>query len=90
MIDKAEKREVQNDVTDGRWSTRWMMPERLIMRVISMIDEMMTLLVSGDDAKAQFRQITGHKDLLSSSELDECVTNAIAGRVHIKCLSQVF
>ena len=48
-----------------------MMPERLIMRVISMIDEMMTLLESDDEAKAPTRQITGHKDLLSSSELDE-------------------
>ena len=39
-----------------------------------MIDEMMTLLVSDDEAKALTRQITGHKDLLSSSELDESVT----------------
>ena len=46
MIVKANEREVQNDVTDGRLSTRCVMPERLIMRVISMIDEMMTLLVS--------------------------------------------
>ena len=30
-----------------------------------------------DEAKAPTRQITGHKDLLSSSELDESVTNAI-------------
>ena len=29
-----------------------------------------------DEAKAPTRQITGHKDLLSSSELDESVTNA--------------
>ena len=42
-----------------------------------MIDEMMTLLESDDEAKALTRQITGHKDLLSSSELDESVTNAI-------------
>ena len=42
-----------------------------------MIDEMMTLLESDDEAKAPTRQITGHKDLLSSSELDESVTNAI-------------
>ena len=42
-----------------------------------MIDEMMTLLKSDDEAKAPTRQITGHKDLLSSSELDESVTNAI-------------
>ena len=53
------------------------MPERLIMRVISTIDEMMTLLESDDEAKASTRQITGHKDLLSSSEFDESVTNAI-------------
>ena len=51
--------------------------------------EMMTLLVSDDEAKALTRQITGHKDLLSSRdahiqamrksipELDESVTNAI-------------
>ena len=38
---------------------------------------MMTLLESDDEAKALTRQITGHKDLLSSSELDESVTNAI-------------
>ena len=49
-----------------------------------MIDEMMTLLESDDEAKALTRQITGHKDLLSSRdahiqamrksipELDEC------------------
>ena len=42
-----------------------------------MIDEMMTLLVSDDEAKAPTRQIIGHKDLLSSSEFDESVTNAI-------------
>ena len=30
-----------------------------------------------DEVKALTRQITGHKDLLSSSELDESVTNAI-------------
>ena len=58
-----------------------------------MIVEMMTLLESvqdgekacyvnsfderDDEAKASTRQITGHKDLLSSSELDESVTNAI-------------
>ena len=72
------------------------MPERLIMQVISMIDEMMTLLESvqvrednknaynakslverDDEAKGPTRQITGHKDLLSSSELDESVTNVI-------------
>ena len=41
-----------------------------------MIDEM-TLLESDDEAKALTRHITGHKDLLSSSELDESVTNAI-------------
>ena len=57
-----------------------MMPERLIMRIISMIDEMMTLLESDDEAKALTRQITGHKDLLSSGELDESVTNAIEVR----------
>ena len=60
-----------------------------------MIDEMMTLLESDDEAKALTRQITGHKDLLSSSELDESVTNAIEIRqmqqaefvtaVHRKC-----
>ena len=33
-----------------------------------MIDEMMTLLVSDDEAKAPTRQITGHKDLLSSRD----------------------
>ena len=72
------------------------MPERPIKWVISMIDEMMTLLESeqvgevnktayyvkslverDNEAKAPTRQITGHKDLLSSSELDESVTNAI-------------
>ena len=54
-----------------------------------MIDEMMTLLERDDEAKAPTRQITGHKDLLSSRddhiqamrksipELDESVTNAI-------------
>ena len=54
-----------------------------------MIDEMMTLLVSDDEAKALTRQITGHKNLLSSRdayiqvmrrsipELDESVTNAV-------------
>ena len=54
-----------------------------------MIIETMTLLVSDDEAKALTRQITGHKDLLSSRdahiqamrksipELDESVTNAI-------------
>ena len=30
-----------------------------------------------DEAKAPTRQITGHKDLLSSSEFDESVTNEI-------------
>ena len=45
-----------------------MMPERPIMMVISMIDEMMTLLVSDDEAKAPTRQITGHKDLSSSRD----------------------
>ena len=40
-----------------------------------MIDEMMTLLESDDEAQALTRQITGHKDLLSSSEVDESVTN---------------
>ena len=73
-----------------------LMPERLIMMVISMIDEMMTLLVSeqveednkkayyvkslvdtDDEAEAPRRQITGHEDLLFSSEFDESVTNAI-------------
>ena len=33
-----------------------------------------------DEAKEPTRQITGHKDLLSSSELDESVTNAIETR----------
>ena len=42
-----------------------------------MIDEMMTLLESDDEAKALTRQITGHNNLLSSSELDESVTNTI-------------
>ena len=57
-----------------------------------MIDEMMTLFESeqvgevnkkayyverDDEAKAPTRQITGHKDLLFSSVLDESVTNAI-------------
>ena len=58
-----------------------------------MIDEMMTLLESDDEAKAPSRQITGHKDLLSSRdayiqamrksipELDESVTNAIVLKV---------
>ena len=61
-----------------------MMPERLILRVISMIDEMMTLLESvqvgedikkayfderDDEAKALTRQITGHKDLLVQQSL---------------------
>ena len=57
-----------------------------------MIDEMMTLLESDDEAKAPTRQITGHKDLLSSRdahiqamrksipELDESVTNTIETR----------
>ena len=85
-----------------------MIPERLIVSVISMIDEMMTLLEMeqvgedgegaccvrsfderDDEAKAPARQITGHKDLLSSKdvhiqamrksipELDESVTNEI-------------
>ena len=57
-----------------------------------MIDEMMTLLESDDEAKALTFQITGHKDLLSSRdahiqamrksipELDESVTNAIVIR----------
>ena len=51
------------------------MPERLIMRVISVIVEMMMLHESDDEAKALTRQITGHENLLSSSELDESVTN---------------
>ena len=34
-------------------------------------------LESNDEAKAPTRQFTVHKDLLSSSELDETVTNAI-------------
>ena len=54
-----------------------------------MIDEMMTLLESDDVAKAPTREITGHKDLLSSRdfqiqamrksipELDESVMNAL-------------
>ena len=54
-----------------------------------MIDEMMTLLVSIDEAKALTRQIIGHKNLWSSRdayiqvmrrsilELDESVTNAV-------------
>ena len=54
-----------------------------------MIDEMITLLESDDEAKAPTRQITGHKDLLSSRdahfqamrksipELDESLTNTI-------------
>ena len=33
-----------------------------------MIDEMMTLLERDDEAKALTRQITGHKDLLSSRD----------------------
>ena len=33
-----------------------------------MIDEMMPLVVSDDEAKAPTRQITGHKDLLSSRD----------------------
>ena len=47
------------------------------------------------EAKAPTRQITGHKDLLSSSELDKSVTNAIEIRqmqqaeflaaIHRKC-----
>ena len=37
-----------------------------------MIDEMMRLLEKDDEAKALTRQITGHKDLLSSSESDRC------------------
>ena len=57
-----------------------------------MIDEMITLLERDDEAKALTRQITGHKDLLSSRdayiqvmrgsilELDESVTNAIETR----------
>ena len=65
------------------------MPERLITKVISMIDEMMTFVERDDEAKAPTRQITGHKDLLSSRdvhiqamrksipELDESVMNAI-------------
>ena len=69
-----------------------MMPERLIMTVISMIDEMMALLGRDGGAKVPTRQITGHKDLLSSRdayiqamrksilELDESVTNAIETR----------
>ena len=36
-----------------------------------------SLVERDDEAKAPTRQITGHKDLLSSSELDESVTNAI-------------
>ena len=49
-----------------------------------------------DEVKALTRQITGHKDLLSSTELDESVTNAIKIRqmqqaefvtaVYSKCL----
>ena len=42
-----------------------------------MIDEMMMLLEKDDEAKALTRQITGRKNLLFSSELDESVTNAI-------------
>ena len=54
-----------------------------------MIDEMMTFVERDDEAKAPTRQITGHKDLLSSRdvhiqamrksipELDESVMNAI-------------
>ena len=54
-----------------------------------MIDEMITLLVSDYETKALTRQITGHKDLLSSRDahiqdmrksipvLVESVTNAI-------------
>ena len=56
------------------------MLERPILMVISMIDEMMTFLESDYEAKALTRQVTGHKDLLSSSELDESVTNAIENR----------
>ena len=51
--------------------------------------------VGADEAKALSRQITGHKDLLFSSEFDESVTNAIEIRqmqqaefvtaVHRKC-----
>ena len=54
-----------------------------------MIEEMMTLHERDDEVKAPTRQITGHRDLLSSRdayipvmlksipELDESVTNAI-------------
>ena len=42
-----------------------------------MIDEMMTLSESDDEVKALICQITGHKDLLFSSEFDESLTNAI-------------
>ena len=43
-----------------------------------MIDEIVMLLVSdADEAKALTGQIMGHKNLLSRSELDESVTNAI-------------
>ena len=40
-----------------------------------------SLVERDDEAKAPTRQITGHKDLLSSSELDESVTNAIEIRL---------
>ena len=36
-----------------------------------------SLVERDDEAKALTRQITGHKDLLFSSELDESVMNAI-------------
>ena len=36
-----------------------------------------SLVERDDEAKALTGQITGHKDLLSSSEFDESVTNAI-------------
>ena len=36
-----------------------------------------SFVVRDDETKAPTRQITGHKDLLSSSELDESVMNAI-------------
>ena len=39
-----------------------------------------SLIERDDEAKAPTRQITGHKDLLSSSELDESVTNTIETR----------
>ena len=73
------------------------MPERLIMRVISVIDEMMMLLqteqvgknykkvyyvnsvVERRWAKAPHRQITGHKDLLSSRDIQAMRTSIFPG-----------